>query len=284
MARIRRSQGRGDEVGRGKVLGADATSGGAGEKTLRGHEETEWRKTRAASDKRQWKRREHSGKDAILHREVMAREPISQRAPLRATRIVASGVFAEWGLRRAPICHRCGGYAAIAPGGFRAICGKRTCRAWAPRGVLEVGIPRLPDIAIAGLIWRWAYGLTTDQAACAVGPSYSAATHAFQRSSSAAALAAWEAQEGLVLGGTAEMGETFARTHRLGVSGAATSPDGMSATFVGAGRIYVRFCGALPRGTRDFVLYGIPDALTAVLHDGKPCGWRSCAPCGWRRT
>ena len=48
-----------------------------------------------------------------------------------------------------------------------------------------------------------------------------------------------------------------------------TSSDGMSTTFVGPGHIYVRFCGALSRGTRDFVLYEMPDVLTAVSPDGK---------------
>ena len=130
-----------------------------------------------------------------------------------------------------------------------------------------MGLPRLPGIAIAGLIWCWAYGLATDQAARAVGTSYSAAAHAFQRFSLAAASEAWEAQKGLVLGGTAEMDETSARTHRLGVSETATSSDGMSTTFVGPGRVFARFCGALSRGTRDFVLYEMPDALTAVSRD-----------------
>ena len=48
LVRNRKSQGRGDEVGRGKVLGESAASGGAGQKTSYGHEETEWSKTRTA--------------------------------------------------------------------------------------------------------------------------------------------------------------------------------------------------------------------------------------------
>ena len=144
------------------------------------------------------------------------------------------------------------------------------CRAWVTRNVPEVGLPRLPGVALTGLIWRWAYGLTTDQAACAVGTSYSVATHAFQRVSLAAALEAWEAQKGLILGGTVELDETSARTQRVGSSTRVTSSDGMATTFVGPGHMYVRYCGAMSRGTRDFVLCEMPDALTAVSHDGKP--------------
>ena len=270
LVRNRASQGRGDEVGRGQVLGEGAASGGAGEKTSYGHEGTEWWKTCTALEKRRWKRRKYSGRDAIRHREVHARKPISQRIQLLSTHVGSGGLLEKWGLRRAATCGRCGGRAATAPGGLRARCGKRTCRAWVSRDVPEVRLPKLKDDAIAALIWCWAYGLTTDLAACAVGVSYSAATHAFQRFSLAAALEAWEAQKGLILGGTVELDETSARTQRVGSSTRVTSSDGMATTFVGPGHMYVRYCGAMSRGTRDFVLYEMPDALTAVSHDGKP--------------
>ena len=91
--RNRANQGRGDEVGRGQVLGEGAASGGAGEKTSYGHEGTEWWKTRTALGKRRRKRRKDFGRDAIRHREVHAKKPISQRIPLLATHVGSGGLL-----------------------------------------------------------------------------------------------------------------------------------------------------------------------------------------------
>ena len=226
LVRNRKSQGRGDEVGRGKVLGESAASGGAGHKTSYGHEETEWWKTRTAQEKRRWKRRKYSGRDAMSHREVNARKHIRDRIPLIAAHIGASGLLEEWGLRKATVCGRCGGHAAIAPGGLRARFGKRTCRAWVSRNLPEVGLPLLKDAVIAQLTRCWAYGLATNQAAFAAGTSYDASTHAFRRFNLAATLEAWGPQRGLILEGAVELDEASARTHRVGRRAHFKSPNG----------------------------------------------------------